>query len=284
MKILVTGAKGQLGYDVIKELNKRKIECLGVDKEDFDITDKTATMSFIELYRPSSVIHCAAYNLVDKAEEEKELCLKVNTDGTINVAEACRLCNAKMLHISTDYVFDGKKEGLYEPYDTVNPLSVYGISKAKSEQGVQKVLEKYFIVRTSWLFGSSGQNFVKKMLMLSRMNKKINVVDDQVGSPTYTVDLAPLLVDIALSEKYGIFHATNEGFCSWADFAKAIFEFANIKCDVHRISGAEYPAKAVRPKNCRLSKSKLSEAGFDNLPPWEEALKRYLKSEGFCMK
>ncbi|NLU51724.1 MAG: dTDP-4-dehydrorhamnose reductase [Clostridiaceae bacterium] len=284
MKILVTGAKGQLGYDVIKELNKRKIECLGVDKEDFDITDKTATMSFIELYRPSSVIHCAAYNFVDRAEDEPELCFRVNTSGTINVAEACKSCNAKMLHISTDYVFDGKKEGLYEPDDTVNPLSVYGISKAKSEQGVQDILEKYFIIRTSWLFGTAGQNFVKKMLMLSKNNKMLNVVYDQVGSPTYTADLAPLLVDIALSEKYGIYHATNEGFCSWADFAEAIFNFANIRCDVRRISGTEYQAKAVRPKNCRLSKSKLLKAGFDNLPPWEEALKRFLQSEGLCVK
>lgn len=276
MKILVTGANGQLGYDVVRELQKHNIECFGATRQDFDIIDFKATKDFIFNYLPDVVIHCAAYTAVDKAEDERELCYKVNVSATKNIAEICKKIDAKMLYISTDYVFDGTKEGFYEIDDKPNPINVYGETKLLGEEAVQKILDKYFIVRISWVFGEHGNNFVKTMLRLGAEKKELNVVADQYGSPTYTVDLAPLLVEMIKTEKYGIYHATNEGVCTWAEFAEMIFEVAKMDVKVNCITTSEYPTKAKRPLNSKLSKICL-EKNFYKLPLWISALKRYIK-------
>lgn len=276
MKILVTGANGQLGYDVVRELQKHNIECFGATRQDFDIIDFKATKDFIFNYLPDVVIHCAAYTAVDKAEDERELCYKVNVSATKNIAEICKKIDAKMLYISTDYVFDGTKEGFYEIDDKPNPINVYGETKLLGEEAVQKILDKYFIVRISWVFGEHGNNFVKTMLRLGAEKKELNVVADQYGSPTYTVDLVPLLVEMIKTEKYGIYHATNEGVCTWAEFAEMIFEVAKMDVKVNCITTSEYPTKAKRPLNSKLSKICL-EKNFYKLPLWISALKRYIK-------
>jgi len=278
MKILVTGAKGQLGQDVEKVLTRRGIDYKGVDVKDFDITDRSALFHAIGEYNPDAVIHCAAYTAVDKAEDEPELCRRINELGTKYIAEACKKVNAKMLYISTDYVFPGKGEHFHKIDDPVGPTSVYGNTKLGGEMAVRETLEKYFIVRISWVFGENGVNFVKTMLRLGSERDSINVIGDQIGSPTYTVDLAPLLCDMAVSEKYGIYHATNEGTCSWAGFAQEVFRLANLPTQVNSIPTSEYPTKAVRPANSRLDKSDLDVAGFYRLPEWNDALERYLKT------
>lgn len=276
MKVLVTGANGQLGNDVVRELQKHNIECLGATRQYFDIIDFKATKDFIFNYLPDVVIHCAAYTAVDKAEDEPELCYKVNVSATKNIAEICKKIDAKMLYISTDYVFDGTKEGFYEIDDKPNPMNVYGETKLLGEEAVQKILDKYFIVRISWVFGEHGNNFVKTMLRLGAEKKELNVVADQYGSPTYTVDLAPLLVEMIKTEKYGIYHATNEDVCNWAEFAEMIFKIAEMDVKVSRIMTSEYPTKAKRPLNSKLSKICL-EKNFYKLPLWISALKRYIK-------
>lgn len=278
MKVLVTGANGQLGYDVIKELQKQNIECFGAKRKDFDIVDFEATRNFIINYSPDAVIHCAAYTAVDKAEDEKEQCYLVNSDATKNIARICKKINAKMLYISTDYVFDGTKEGFYEVDDLPNPINVYGKSKLLGEQAVQKLLEKYFIVRISWVFGEHGNNFVKTMLKLGKERKEINVVSDQHGSPTYTADLAPLLVEMIKTDCYGIYHATNEGVCSWAEFAEEIFKIAGMNVKVNHITTTEYFTKAKRPLNSRLSKEKTWKY-FSKLRIWNYGINMYLKGE-----
>lgn len=274
--ILVTGVNGQLGFDVIKELNKRDIRCLGIDKDDLDITDSKAVCEYISKLKPECVVHCAAYTAVDKAEDEEEVCHKVNVSGTENIAEACRKIDAKMIYISTDYVFDGQGSEPFETDGNIMPLSVYGKTKYEGELKVKEILEKYFIVRISWVFGENGNNFIKTMLRLGKEKECINVVCDQIGSPTYTFDLATLLCDMAISEKYGVYHATNEGFCSWAEFASEIMKKANLDCKINPITTSEYPTKALRPLNSRLSKNSLKENGFDLLPNWREALDIFL--------
>lgn len=276
MKILVTGVKGQLGYDVVNELEKRGIEAVGVDIEEMDITDGVGVDRVIRQASPDAVIHCAAYTAVDAAEENEALCRRVNADGTRNIAQVCKAMDIKMIYISTDYVFSGQGERPWEPGDEREPQSVYGQTKYEGELAVQELLEKYFIVRIAWVFGVNGKNFVKTMLKLSENHDTITVVNDQFGSPTYTYDLARLLVDMVLTEKYGVYHATNEGICSWYDFACAIFEEAGIPMTVKPVSTAEYGAKASRPANSRMSKEKLTENGFERLPAWQDALKRYL--------
>lgn len=274
--ILVTGVNGQLGYDVVKELNKRNIECLGIDKDELDITDSKAVNEYIIKLRPEGVVHCAAYTAVDRAEDEGEICKKVNVDGTENIAKACKEIDAKMIYISTDYVFDGKGD---EPFDVnghIEPHSVYGKTKYEGELKVQEILEKYFIVRISWVFGINGNNFIKTMLRLGKEKESLNVVCDQIGSPTYTADLAPLLCEMVVSEKYGVYHATNEGFCSWAEFAQEIMDVAGLKAKINPIPTSEYPAKAERPFNSRMSKKSLVDNGFKVLPTWKEALDKYL--------
>lgn len=274
--ILVTGVKGQLGFDVVKELNKRNIECLGIDKEQLDITDGESVDKYISKLKPQCVVHCAAYTAVDRAEDEEEICRKVNVDGTENIAKICKKIDAKMIYISTDYVFDGQGNKPFEVDGCIDPHSIYGRTKYEGELKVQEILEKYFIVRISWVFGVNGNNFVKTMLSLGKEKEIINVVCDQIGSPTYTADLAKLLCDMAVSEKYGVYHATNEGFCSWAEFAEEIMKMANLNCSINHIITSEYPSKAVRPFNSRMSKKNLSRNNFASLPDWKDALKRYL--------
>lgn len=277
MKILVTGVGGQLGYDVCKVLAARGVEHKGVDVQDFDISDEKAVRAYITTYRPNAVIHCSAWTAVDKAEDEIEKVRAVNAGGPRNIAAVCREINAKMLYISTDYVFSGSGERFYEPNDPTEPLGVYGQTKLEGELAVQELLDRYFIVRISWVFGLNGNNFVKTMLRLSERQDKINVVGDQIGSPTYTADLAPLLCDMIETEKYGVYHATNEGVCSWAEYAQEIFRLSGKKVTVNAIPTSAYPTRAVRPQNSRMSKSKLEQAGFFRLPTWQDALVRYLK-------
>lgn len=273
MKIFVTGATGQLGYDVMQELARRHIECRGVGSKDLNITDRAAVLEYVKAYQPDAVIHCAAYTAVDKAEDEPKKCMAVNRDGTRYLAEACKAAGAKMLYISTDYVFDGHGDQPFEVDDPTGPLNVYGASKLAGEEAVKAILTKYFIVRISWVFGSHGNNFVKTMLRLGKERTDLNVVCDQWGSPTCTADLAPLLCDMIGTEKYGTYHATNEGTTNWAVFAAEIFKLAGLSCKVHPIPAKEYPTKAKRPGNSRLSKKSLDEAGFKRLPEWEIALK-----------
>lgn len=277
MKVLVTGVKGQLGYDVVKELDKRGIEAVGVDIEEMDITDSWSVNKVIKEAAPDAVIHCAAYTAVDAAEDNVEVCRKVNADGTQNIAKVCKELNIKMIYISTDYVFDGKGTRPWEPEDERHPLNVYGLTKYEGELAVQNTLDKYFIVRIAWVFGVNGGNFIKTMLKLAETRNRLTVVNDQFGSPTYTYDLAKLLVDMVQTEKYGIYHATNEGICTWYEFACEIFKQAGISMEVVPVSAEEYKAKAPRPENSRMSKDKLEENGFERLPSWQDALKRYLE-------
>lgn len=276
MKVLVTGVKGQLGYDVMNELKKRGLEAVGADIEEMDITDAESVNRFIMAAKPDAVIHCAAYTAVDAAEENEDICRRVNADGTRNIAKVCKELDCKMIYISTDYVFDGQGSRPWEPDEERHPLNVYGQTKYEGELAVQELLEKYFIVRIAWVFGVNGKNFVKTMLNLAQTHDTLTVVNDQYGSPTYTYDLARLLVDMVQTDKYGIYHATNEGICTWYEFACEIFRQANVAVKVLPVSAAEYRAKAKRPENSRMSKEKLTENGFERLPSWQDALGRYL--------
>ena len=277
--ILITGAKGQLGSDLVKELKERQVDVFGIDIDELDITDGVAVSSFMIKHRPKCVIHCAAYTAVDKAEDEAELCFRVNAEGTENIAKACKEINVEMIYISTDYVFGDALQAAHIETDAVkSPVSVYGKSKLDGEEAVIKHLDKFYIVRISWVFGQNGNNFVKTMLNLAETRDELNVVSDQIGSPTYTPDVSKLLADMALSGKYGIYHATNEGYCSWAQFAEEIMRLSGKACKINYITTEEYPTKAKRPKNSRLSKKSLDDAGFKRLPTWEDALKRFLDS------
>lgn len=277
MRILVTGASGQLGYDVERELERRGIEHLGTSSRELDITDREAVERLMAAYRPDAVVHCAAYTKVDLAEDEPERCWAVNADGTRNLAAACREIGAKMLYISTDYVFPGTGEQFRRTDDPVSPVNTYGRSKLAGELAVQSLLKTYFIVRISWVFGKNGNNFVKTMLRLAETKAELSVVCDQIGSPTYTADLAPLLCDMVQTERYGVYHATNEGTCAWSEFAEAIFELAGRQVVVHPIPTSAYPTRAARPLNSRMSKECLHSNGFQELPEWKNALARYLK-------
>lgn len=280
MRVLVTGVKGQLGYHVVQELEKRNHTAIGVDIDEMDITDAQETRRVIEESDVEAVIHCAAYTAVDAAEDHVELCRKVNVDGTRNIAKVCGEGCKKMIYISTDYVFDGEGTRPWKPDDpVVQPLNVYGRAKYDGEQEVRRYVKKYFIVRTEWVFGENGHNFINTMLRLGKKNGKVGVVADQIGSPTYTKDLAVLLVDMAETDKYGIYHASNEGYCSWYEFTKEIFRQAGMQVEVQPLTSEEYPAKAKRPHNSRLDKSKLTEAGFHLLPSWQDALQRYLSNK-----
>ena len=276
MKVLVTGTKGQLGYDVVNELEKRGHTAVAVDIEEIDITDAVSVERVITEAEVEAVIHCAAYTAVDAAEDNVEICRRVNAEGTENIAKVCKKLDLKMINISTDYVFDGEGERPWEPDDERHPLNVYGQTKYEGELAVEKYLEKYFIVRIAWVFGVNGKNFIKTMLKLSETHEELNVVDDQVGSPTYTYDLAVLLVDMVESDKYGRYHATNEGLCTWYEFAKEIFRQAGVEVKVNPVTSDMFPAKAKRPKNSRMSKEKLDANGFHRLPTWQDALERYL--------
>lgn len=283
MKVLVTGAKGQLGHDVAIELEKRGHIAVGVDVADMDITDAAACQRVITACAPDAVIHCAAWTAVDAAEDNEDACRRVNALGTRNIAQVCKALDVKMMYISTDYVFDGQGDTPWEAdCRAYAPISVYGKTKLEGELAVAEWLEKFFVVRIAWVFGVNGKNFIKTMLSLGQKYDALRVVCDQIGTPTYTPDLARLLVDMIETEKYGYYHATNEGgYISWADFAAEIFRQAGMKTVVTPVTTEEYGiSKAARPKNSRLDKSKLVKNGFEPLPPWQDALARYLKEIG----
>lgn len=279
MKVLVTGVKGQLGHDVVNELEKRGHTAVGVDIQEMDITDSQAVRDVITRTAPDAVVHCAAYTAVDAAEDNVELCRRVNALGTENVAAVCRDLNCKLMYISTDYVFNGQGTRPWEPDDEREPLNVYGQTKYEGELAVE-TLEKYFIVRIAWVFGVNGKNFIKTMVNLGKTHDSLTVVNDQIGSPTYTYDLARLLVDMIETDKYGRYHATNEGLCTWYEFACEIFRQAGLNVKVTPVTSDQYPAKATRPMNSRMDKSKLAENGFQPLPAWQDALARYLEVIG----
>lgn len=280
MKVLVTGVKGQLGFDVVNELERRGHKAVGVDKDEMDITDGRAVARVMNEVRPAAVVHCAAWTAVDAAEDNEDTVRAVNGDGTRNIAEECKKLGCKMLYVSTDYVFDGKGTQPWEAdCKDYKPLNVYGKTKLEGELAVSGILEKYFIVRIAWVFGLNGKNFIKTMLNLGKTHKTLRVVNDQIGTPTYTFDLARLLVDMIETEKYGYYHATNEGgYISWYEFAEEIFKQAGGETEVIPVTTEEYGlSKAARPFNSRLDKSKLAQNGFKPLPTWQDALKRYLK-------
>jgi dTDP-4-dehydrorhamnose reductase len=276
MKIIVTGFNGQLGYDVVKSLKESGLKnVLGIGSNDLDITQKLLVKKYIDNEKPDVIIHCAAYTAVDQAEDNRDLCFDVNINGTKYLVEAADKNNSKFVYISTDYVFSGDNLKPYEVNDKPNPKSVYGESKYLGELETLKY-DKHFIIRISWVFGKNGNNFVKTMLRLGKEKESLSVVSDQIGSPTYTKDLSKLILEMIKTEKYGIYHATNEGQCSWYDFAKEIFELSNIQIELKPIATLEYPTKAKRPMNSLLSKDSLVKNGFNLLPPWKDALTRYL--------
>lgn len=277
MKVFVTGVKGQLGYDVMNELEKQGLEGIGVDIDEMDITDADQVNKVIKEAAPDAVIHCAAYTAVDAAEDNEEICRKVNAQGTENIAKVCEELDIKMMYISTDYVFNGQGERPWEPDDEREPLNVYGQTKYEGELAIEEHVKKFFTVRIAWVFGVNGKNFIKTMLNLGKTHDHLTVVNDQTGSPTYTYDLARLLVDMIQTDKYGRYHATNEGLCTWYEFACEIFKQAGMNVSVAPVSSDEYPAKAKRPSNSRMDKSKLTANGFTPLPAWQDALSRYLK-------
>ena len=292
MRFFVTGVGGQLGHDVLNELDKRGYEAVGTDILDsvesqfpyvkLDITDESEVSKAIAMIKPDVVVHCAAWTAVDAAEDEENQpkVRAINSEGTRYIAQAARTADAKMIYISTDYVFDGKGERPWQPDDrNYAPLNVYGQSKLDGEMAVAGLLDKYFIVRIAWVFGKNGKNFIKTMLNVGKTHDEVRVVNDQVGTPTYTYDLARLLVDMAETEKYGYYHATNEGgYISWHDFTCEIYRQAGLSTKVTPVTTAENGlSKAARPFNSRLDKSKLTENGFMPLPTWQDALSRYLK-------
>ena len=278
IKVLVTGVSGQLGYDVVKRLNALRIETIGIGVETFDIANKEQTEAYILNYKPDVVVHCAAYTAVDKAEDEQERCYAINVDGTRNIAEACKKIDAKMVYISTDYVFDGEGTDAQKEDKPTAPIDYYGYTKEQGELVVKKILKNYFIIRTSWVYGENGNNFVKTMLKLGQTKDEISAVNDQIGAPTYTPDLAVLICDMLQTSKYGTYHGVNEGYCSWYEFAVEIFKQSEIKIKVNSIPTSEYPTRAKRPLNSRLSKEMLDKNGFGRLPDWKDALVRYLSS------
>lgn len=308
MKVLVTGVAGQLGHDVMNELAERGIEGIGSDIApeysgvadgtavtsmpyiQLDITDEAAVNEKVREVNPDVVVHCAAWTAVDLAEDEDKIAKvrAINADGTRYIANVCKELNCKMVYISTDYVFDGQGETPWDPdCKDYKPLNVYGQTKLEGELAVSETLEKYFIVRIAWVFGKNGKNFIKTMLNLGKNRTELTVVDDQIGSPTYTYDLARLLVDMVETDKYGRYHATNEGLCSWYEFACEIFRQAAridpVYGNVHvsPVDSSQYPAKAKRPSNSRMSKEKLTDNGFRRLPSWQDALERYLREIEF---
>ena len=277
MRVLVTGYAGQLGYDTIRLLEARGIEYRGVDMQDFDLTDGQAVKDYVQTYRPNAIVHCAAYTNVDKAESQPEICAAVNGMGTVNIVRAALSVGAKVVFISTDYVFPGTGDQPWKINDAYGPRNVYGMSKVQGEDAVRSLMTRYFILRTSWVFGKNGHNFVRTMLRLGAEKKEVRVVNDQIGSPTYSWDLARVICDILPTEKYGIYHVRNEGYISWYEFAKMIMEKAGLPCKVLPVPSSEYPTPAKRPLNSRLDGSKLAAAGFAPMPTVENALERYLE-------
>ena len=265
--ILVTGSTGQLGSDVVKELLKRGYSTLSPNRSELNLCSEDNIRNYILNSNCEAIVHCAAYTQVDKAEDEKDLCIKINATATKHIVKCAKILDIPMIYISTDYVFDGTKDGEYTENDETNPINIYGESKLAGEKYVQEILDKYYIVRTSWVFNINGKNFIETMLRLSKANNQLSI---------YTKDLSRLLVDMLETSKYGLYHATNEGYCSWYEFADTIFKLANINIDIKAINSNEYASRAKRPLNSKLSKDKLIEYGFKPLPHWEDALKDYL--------
>jgi dTDP-4-dehydrorhamnose reductase len=277
MKVVVTGIKGQLGYDLVKQLTARNHQVYGIDRNDLDITDEKAVKAYFEEVKPDALLHCAAYTNVDAAEEDKETAYNVNALGPKYLAQAASKVGAKMVYVSTDYVFDGTAAEPYEVDHPTHPLGVYGETKFAGEEFVKEYLDRYFIVRTAWVFGINGNNFVKTMLRLAEDRDELGVVHDQVGSPTYTVDLARFMIDLVESDKYGVYHATNEGVCSWYEFAVEIFNQRGVNVKVNPLTSEQFPRPAARPKYSVLSKKKIIEQGFTPLPNWKKALSAFLR-------
>ena len=279
MRIIVTGAKGQLGSDVMQRLSEIGAEAIGADIDRLDITDEKAVDLFFKESHADGVIHCAAYTNVDLAESQKEICRKINADGTRNIAAACEKYGMKLLYLSTDYVFDGRGTEPFETDSPKAPCNFYGKTKLEGETEAARLCKRLFIVRISWVFGENGKNFVKTMLRLAAERSEISVVCDQTGSPTYTKDLAVLLCEMISGCKYGVYHVTNEGVCSWAEFADKIMELSKSETKIIPVPSSQYKSAAVRPANSRLSKSSLDRNGFSRLPHWEDALQRFLGIE-----
>ena len=277
MRVLVTGADGQLGYDVVKRLDENSIECLGTSINELDITDEAQTNKVITKYNPDVVVHCAAYTAVDKAEDERELCYNINVLGTKYVAAACKEIDAKMVYISTDYVFDGKGNQPFEVTDQPNPINYYGKTKYKGELEVQKLLNKYFIIRISWVFGKNGNNFVKTMLKLMTERQQVSVVADQFGSPTWAKDLAELIMVTLKKWIPGIYHYSNQGRASWYEFALAIRDLSELNCEVIPVTSAEFPTAAQRPTYSLLDKTKVSQTFGIEISPWKDSLSRMIQ-------
>ena len=279
MRYMVTGSTGQLGYDIVRELVSRGVSLENIYTPSHRQLDLTETLDVLENvinFDPDVIFHCAAYTKVDQAETDKKACEITNVLGTQNITNVANLLKAKLVYISTDYVFDGTKEGVYETHDKTNPINYYGLTKLKGEE-IVKDSDKSFIFRISWVFGENGKNFIKTMLRLAETKDEVKVVSDQVGSPTYTADLAKLLVDASMTDKYGIYHATNEGFMTWNEIARKTFEVAGKDVKVTPIKTCEYKTDALRPLNSKLSKKSLDNAGFERLPEAEDAIERYVK-------
>ncbi len=277
MKYLITGGTGQLGHDIVKELISRgELNYLAPTTKEMNITNKDEVEKVILGYKPDIIFHCAAYTAVDKAEEDRENCYNVNVNGTKNIVEVAKRINAKVVYISTDYVFDGTKKTEYETEDITNPINYYGYTKLLGEKEVQQ-LNDYLIVRISWVFGENGKNFVKTMLNLAETKTELSIVSDQIGSPTYTKDLSKLLLDMIENNKKGLFFATNEDFCSWYEFAEYIFKINNINIKLNKVLTKDYKTLAKRPLNSKLSKNKLDEEGLTRLPSWQDATSRFCK-------
>lgn len=278
MRVFVTGSGGQLGYDLVRELERRGADVCAPRSKALDICDRGEVLAALRAFRPDAVLHCAAYTKVDRAESEPALCRRVNADGTRHLAEGCAMLGAKMLYVSTDYVFPGRGTAPYEIWDAPEPLNEYGRSKLAGEAALRELVERSFVVRSSWVIGQHGGNFVKTMLRLASQRRELRVVSDQIGSPSFTADLAPLLCDMIETDRFGLYHATNEGFCSWAELAEETFRAAKADAAVRRISTEEFGAPAPRPKNSRLSKASLDENGFSRLPLWQDSLSRLLSA------
>lgn len=276
MKLLVTGYAGQLGFDVVNEAKSRGLEAVGVDIAEMDITNAEQVNEVIRAGHYDAVIHCAAWTAVDKAEEMEDIVRKVNAQGTKNIVDVCRDLNIPIMYFSTDYVFNGEGEKPWGEYDKREPLNIYGVTKYEGELAVE-AYPKHFILRISWVFGKNGNNFIKTMLRLGKERGEVSVVNDQIGSPTYTLDLARLVIDMIQTDKYGTYHTPNQGLCSWYEFACEIFKQAGLEVKVHPVDSSAFPVKAKRPKNSRMAQSEMDKAGFEKLPTWQDALSRYLK-------
>ncbi|PFN07048.1 dTDP-4-dehydrorhamnose reductase [Bacillus cereus] len=276
MKVLVTGAKGQLGQDILRLLESYSWEVYGLGREELDITNQQQVNEKVVSIKPDVIIHTAAYTQVDQAENDLEMAFKVNGDGTKYLAQAAEEIKAKFCYISTDYVFDGTSTEPYKTEDPTNPQTIYGKSKLVGEQYTQEICSKYFIVRTSWVFGLYGNNFVKTMLRLAEERNELGVVHDQVGSPTYTEDLARFIIELVQSEKYGTYHGSNSGSCSWYEFAQEIFQQANVNIKVNPVTTEEFPRPAMRPKYSILDKDKITNNDFRQLPDWKVSLQSFL--------